>query len=52
MCTSSFVRCERIRNILDPVSSIWICFPSASQHTHDPDSSNNIMHIIVIVQKP
>ena len=34
--TSSFPRWERIRSTVQPVSSIWIRLPSASQHAHDP----------------
>ena len=51
MCTSSFVRCERIRSIVNPVSSISIRFPSASQQAQDPDKINSNIRNIIIIER-
>lgn len=36
LATSSFVRCDRMRKIVHPVSSIWILLPNDNQHAHEP----------------
>lgn len=36
LATSSLVRCDNIRRIVQPVSSIWIRLPNDNQHAQDP----------------
>ena len=36
LATSSLVRCDKMRMIVQPVSSIWHRLPRVSQHAHEP----------------
>lgn len=44
LATSSLLRCDKIRNIVHPVSSICIRLPSASHRAQDPYKNIYIKH--------
>lgn len=44
LATSSLLRCDKIRNIVQPVSSIWMRLARASQQAHEPCQWNNYVN--------
>lgn len=47
LATSSFDRCDKIRSIVHPVSSIWIRLPNDNQQAREPYKLQTNMVIFV-----